>query len=93
MALSVVEKQAVVTEYGQNDKDTGSVESQVALLTTDINKLTDHFKTNKHDFHSRRGLMFKVSQRRKLLKYLRRQDVTRYRDLMKRLSLREAQAS
>jgi len=93
MALSADEKKQVIAEYGKGEKDTGSVESQVALLTTDINKLTDHFKDNMHDFHSRRGLMQKVNQRRKLLKYLKNVDIARYRELMKRLNLREAQAN
>jgi len=79
----------VLKEYQLHDKDTGSVEAQVALLTYNIKRLTEHFKSHKHDFHSMRGLLAKVSRRNKLLKYLRKEDVQRYRDLIQRLGIRD----
>lgn len=88
MSLIPEEKLAILQEYRLSNEDTGSVEVQVALLTGRIKKLTEHFKTHKHDHHSRRGLLRLVSQRRKLLGYLKNKDLTRYRDLIKRLGLR-----
>lgn len=88
MSLIPEEKAAILQEYRASDKDTGSTEVQVALLTGRIKKLTEHFKKHKHDFHSRRGLLRMVSHRRKLLSYLKRKDLARYRDLIKRLGLR-----
>lgn len=88
MALSVAEKQEIISEHRLFESDTGSVEVQISLLTKDILKLTEHFKTNKQDVHSRRGLMGKVNKRRKLLKYLKDNDVDRYRKLIGRLGLR-----
>ena len=88
MALSAAEKAKVVSEYQTAEGDTGSPEVQVALLTTNINKLQDHFKGNKHDHHSRRGLIRMVNQRRKLLDYLKRKDGQRYVSLIGRLGLR-----
>ena len=88
MALSAEEKAKVVSEYQQSEGDTGSPEVQVALLTTNINKLQGHFKGNKHDHHSRRGLIRMVNQRRKLLDYLKRKDADRYVSLIGRLGLR-----
>lgn len=88
MALSAAEKATVVSEYQQSEGDTGSPEVQVALLTTNINKLQNHFKGNKHDHHSRRGLIRMVNQRRKLLDYLKRKDAERYVSLIGRLGLR-----
>ncbi len=82
------EKQAIISEYQLHDKDTASVEVQVALLTADIKKLTEHFKVNKHDFHSRMGLTRKVNKRRSLLKYLKNLNLEHYRALIKRLGLR-----
>ena len=87
--LTTLEKQEIMKEYQLKEGDTGSVEVQVALLTADIKKLTEHFKVNKHDFHSRMGLTRKVNQRRNLLKYLRRVNLDGYRALLKRLGLRE----
>jgi small subunit ribosomal protein S15 len=89
MALQVVQKQQVVKQYQRSGKDTGSPEVQIALLTERINGLTEHFKTHVKDFHSRRGLLKLVSQRRKLLDYLKRKDADKYRDLIERLSLRK----
>lgn len=80
--------QEIITEYGQHDSDTGSPEVQVALLTQRINHLTDHLREHKHDHHSRRGLLMLVGQRRRLLNYLNRQDVERYRSLIAKLGLR-----
>jgi small subunit ribosomal protein S15 len=89
MALQVVQKERVVKQYQRSGKDTGSPEVQIALLTERINSLTEHFKTHVKDFHSRRGLLKLVSQRRKLLDYLKRKDADKYRDLIERLSLRK----
>jgi small subunit ribosomal protein S15 len=88
MALSAQEKATVLAEYQRGDGDTGSPEVQVALLTTNINKLQSHFKGNIHDHHSRRGLIRMVNQRRKLLDYLKRKDAERYVELIGRLGLR-----
>jgi len=88
MALNAEEKAKVVGDYQRADGDTGSPEVQVALLTTNINKLQGHFKGNKHDHHSRRGLIRMVNQRRKLLDYLKRKDAERYVELIGRLGLR-----
>ncbi len=89
MSLSAAEKAEVIKEYQREANDTGSPEVQVALLSTRIKQLTDHFKSHVHDHHSRRGLLKMVSQRRKLLDYLKTEDVSRYRDLIKRLGLRK----
>ncbi|MDF1797112.1 MAG: 30S ribosomal protein S15 [Coxiellaceae bacterium] len=89
MSLLGAEKTAeIVKEYQSKDGDTGSTEVQVAILTNKINKLTGHFKEHKHDHHSRRGLLRMVSQRRKLLAYLKRTNLEGYRELIKRLGLR-----
>ena len=88
MSLSAVEKAKIVTENQVKEGDTGSPEVQVALLTAQINHLQGHFKEHKHDHHSRRGLIRMVNQRRKLLDYLKRKNVTRYSDLIKKLGLR-----
>ncbi len=78
----------VIREYGKHDSDTGSPEVQIALLTERINHLTDHLREHKGDHHSRRGLLMLVGKRRRLLNYLRRQDVERYRTLIASLGLR-----
>ena len=88
MALSASEKAQVVSDYKRSDDDTGSPEVQVALLSVNIEKLQSHFKANKHDHHSRRGLIRMVNQRRKLLDYLKSKNVERYTTLIKRLGLR-----
>ncbi len=80
--------QDIISEYGQHDSDTGSPEVQVALLTQRISHLTEHLRTHKHDHHSRRGLLMLVGKRRRLLNYLRREDVERYRSLIAALGLR-----
>ncbi len=81
-------KDKVIAEFRRHDHDTGSPEVQVALLTRRIEYLTDHFKVHAKDHHSRRGLLMMVGQRRRLLEYLRRKDVSRYRALIERLGLR-----
>jgi small subunit ribosomal protein S15 len=88
VSLNTKEKAAVIQEYRLVENDTGSSEVQVALLTSEINKLTGHFKLHPHDFHSRRGLLRKVNSRRSILKYLKKVDIKRYRNLISRLGLR-----
>ena len=88
MSLNVTEKAAIVAEYAQKEGDTGSPDVQVALLTTQINHLQVHFKEHIHDHHSRRGLLRMVSQRRKLLDYLKGKNVERYTTLIGKLGLR-----
>ena len=88
MALSTAEKADVIEKYKRDQADTGSPEVQVALLTTRITQLTEHFKTHKHDHHSRRGLLRLVNQRRKLLDYLKGKNVDRYKELITSLGLR-----
>lgn len=88
MALSAIEKDAIVKEHQTSETDTGSPEVQVALLTANINKLQGHFANHKQDHHSRRGLIRMVNQRRKLLDYLKGKDISRYAALIKKLGLR-----
>ena len=90
MSLNSAEKAEIVNEYTRADKDTGSPEVQVSLMTGRIKYLTDHFKVNKKDFHSRRGLQSLVNKRRKLLKYLKRSDKSRYQTLIQSLGLRDS---
>ncbi len=89
MSLSNVQKAEIVQQYGKTEADTGSTEVQIALLSANIDGLADHFKANHHDHHSRRGLLRMVSQRRKLLDYLKKSDGERYRTLISRLGLRK----
>src|ERR1051325_11658443 len=89
MALQVAQKAQVVKSYQRSGKDTGSPEVQIALLTERINDLTEHFQTHVKDFHARRGLLVMVSQRRKLLDYLKRTDADKYRGLIEKLGLRK----
>lgn len=88
MALSTDNKKSILNEYGLHDSDTGSPEAQVALLTTRIVGLTEHLKVHKQDHHSRRGLLLLVGRRRRLLNYVMKVDVERYRSLIQRLGLR-----
>lgn len=88
MSLDSATKQRIVREYATSEGDTGSPEVQVALLSHRINDLTEHLKVHKHDHHSRRGLLLLVGQRRRLLQYLARKDISRYRRLIERLGLR-----
>ena len=82
-------KDKIIKDYAIKKGDTGSVEVQVALLTEEINILTDHLKTNIHDYHSKRGLLIKVGKRKSLLEYLKKTDINRYRELIKKLGLRK----
>lgn len=84
----MIDKKAIIKEFGKNGQDTGSTEVQIALLTARINNLTQHLKTNKQDLHSTRGLQMMNSQRRALLKYLEKEDIERYRAVKKKLGLR-----
>lgn len=88
MALSTEQKKQILADYGLHETDTGSAEAQIALLTNRISGLTEHLKFHKHDHHSRRGLLLMVGRRRRMLNYLTRVDVERYRSLIKRLGLR-----
>ena len=89
MALAKDKKQTVIKDNKINEKDTGSVQVQIALLTERINGLTDHFKTHKKDHHSRRGLLRMVSLRRKLLKYLQKNELDEYNKLTEKLQIRK----
>ena len=82
-------KQAIIKEYGRTEGDTGSPEVQIAILTARINELTEHFKANPKDHHSRRGLLKRVGPRRGLLAYLKKVDIERYRSLIERIGLRK----
>lgn len=88
MSLTKEKKSEVIGKFASHDGDTGSPEVQVALLTARINDLTEHLRTHRKDHHSRRGLLMLVGQRRRLLNYLNRQDVQRYRSLVQELGLR-----
>ena len=87
--ITTEKKAEIIKEYQTKEGDTGSPEVQVAILTARINELTDHFKANPKDHHSRRGLLKMVGQRRNLLNYLKEKDLQRYRDLIARLGLRK----
>jgi len=89
MALTKERKEEIVKKYARSEKDTGSAEVQIAILTDEINTLTEHAKEHPHDFHSKRGLLKKVGQRRSMLNYLAKKDVTRYRELIDSLKLRK----
>jgi small subunit ribosomal protein S15 len=89
MVLAVDKKKEIVEQFKMHDKDTGSSEVQIALLTERINYLTEHFKTHKRDHHSRQGLLRMVSLRRSLLDYLKRNDTERYRRVIERLGIRK----
>ncbi|HEY8481565.1 MAG TPA: 30S ribosomal protein S15 [Spirillospora sp.] len=88
MSLDTATKNKIIAEFATSEGDTGSPEVQVALLTRRINDLTEHLKEHKHDHHSRRGLLLLVGRRRRLLKYLAKKDINRYRQLIERLGLR-----
>ena len=88
MSITVTRKAELVDEYGLKPGDTGSPEVQVAILTERIKNLTEHMKEHKHDFHSRRGLLIMVGQRRRLLDYVKRKEDARYQSLIQRLGLR-----
>ncbi len=84
-----LQTQEIIKKYAKHDSDTGSTEVQVALITFRVNSLTEHMKANKNDNHSRRGLLMLVSQRRRLLNYLKKNDVSRYRNIVSSLGLRK----
>nr|WP_221316678.1 30S ribosomal protein S15 [Saccharopolyspora gloriosae] len=86
--MSTAQKKQILTDFGLHESDTGSAEAQVALLTNRISGLTEHLKMHKHDHHSRRGLLLMVGRRRRLLNYLTKVDIERYRSLIQRLGLR-----
>lgn len=88
MALAQEAKEEIINKYARHEGDTGSPEVQIALLTTEINNLNDHMNEHHGDYHSQRGLMKKIGQRRNLLSYLRKKDLERYRDLIEKLGLR-----
>jgi small subunit ribosomal protein S15 len=88
MALDTAQKNEIIAEYKTGDNDTGSPEVQVAMLSKRIRDLTEHLRTHKHDHHSRRGLLLLVGRRRRLLNYLQKSEITRYRTLIERLGLR-----
>jgi small subunit ribosomal protein S15 len=89
MALQTEQKNEIIESFRVHETDTGSPEVQIALLTTRINELTDHLRSHRHDHHSRRGLLKLVGQRRRLLAYLQKKDVERYRATITRLGLRK----
>ena len=89
MALNKETRAEIVKKYGSNENDTGAIEVQIAILTEEINSLTEHLKEHDHDYHSRRGLLKKVGKRRSLLNYLLKHDVVRYRKIIKDLNLRK----
>ncbi len=89
MALNTEAKKAIMAEFKLHDSDTGSPEVQVALLTTRIKEITEHLKIHKKDFHSRRGLLKLIGQRRRLLDYIMKKDIDRYRQLIKALGIRK----
>lgn len=89
MSLKKEEKDKLIKKFARSEGDTGSVEVQVAILTDKINKLTEHLKEHKHDYHSKRGLLIMVGKRRNLLNYLIKNDVKRYRELIKQLDIRK----
>jgi small subunit ribosomal protein S15 len=86
---TVVQKPEIIAQYKTHDKDTGSSEVQIALLTARINHLTEHLRTHRKDFHSRRGLLQMASRRRKLLDYLKRQNLAKYTEILTKLHLRK----
>ncbi len=87
--ISKEEKAKLVAEFGKNEKDSGSVEVQIAILTAEINRLNEHLKVNIHDFHTRRGLLKKVGHRRNLINYLKEKDINSYRNVISKLNLRK----
>jgi small subunit ribosomal protein S15 len=87
--MSTVAKPEIIDQFKTHDKDTGSSEVQIALLTARINHLTEHLRTHRKDFHSRRGLLQMASRRRKLLDYVKRHDLAKYQELLQKLNLRK----
>lgn len=89
MAVTKEKKQELVRTFGKNENDTGATEVQIAILTEEINDLTEHLKVHIHDYHSKRGLTMKVGKRRSLLDYLKEKDVQSYRNILEKLNLRK----
>ena len=89
MALTKEVKQEIIKEFAKSENDTGSAEVQIAIITKEINDLTDHLKGHTHDYHSRRGILKKVGQRRNMLQYLAKKDIQSYREVIKKLGLRK----
>lgn len=89
MTINLKNKSEIIAKYGKNEKDTGSVEAQVALLTEKITELTEHLKSNQKDFQGRRGLLMMVGRRKRLLSYLKERNLEDYRKLIKALNIRE----
>jgi len=89
MALTKEIKTTIIKNFARDEKDTGSAEVQIAILTEEIKLLTEHLKEHKHDYHSRRGLLKKVGQRRNMLNYLAKKDINKYREVIKKLGLRK----
>ena len=89
MAISKEKKEEIITRYRLHEKDTGSPEVQIAILSEDIITLTEHLKMHRKDFHGRRGLSKKVGQRRRLLDYLKQKNIERYRDIISKLGIRK----
>ncbi len=89
MALTKEVKSEIIKEFAKNGKDVGSAEVQIAILTKEINLISDHLKTHIHDYHTKRGLLKKVGRRRRLLAYLKENDIVSYREVIKKLNLRK----
>ena len=89
MALAKEKKEQIIKEFAKSENDTGSAEVQIAILTHEINELTEHLKVHIHDYHSRRGLLKKVGQRGNMLQYLAKKDIQSYREVIKKLGLRK----
>jgi small subunit ribosomal protein S15 len=89
MAISKERKAELIKQFGKNEKDTGAIEVQIAILTEEINNLTEHLKNHIHDFHSKRGLQMMVGKRRSLLDYLKKTDIVSYRNTIEALGLRK----
>ena len=89
MAVTKERKAELVKEFGKSEKDTGATEVQIAILSKEIDELTEHLKVHTHDYHSRRGLLKKVGQRRNMLQYLAKRDIQSYREVIKKLGLRK----
>ena len=89
MAIDASKKSEIIKKFARDEKDTGSSEVQIAILTEEINTLTEHLKVHTHDYHSRRGLLKKVGQRRSLLNYIKKNDVAKYREIIEKIGLRK----
>ena len=89
MAVTKEQKEKIIKDFRINDKDCGSAQVQIAILTSEINELTEHLKTHIHDYHSKRGLLMKVGKRRSLLNYLLKTNVKKYREVVSKLGLRK----